>query len=166
MAPDGRSAPTIVLLTRALNSAYVELLTRKPHGNQLVEGGDLVVPTHVSCGRQGDAGVDVIYGVDDDFLDPLRSASIRAASADGRFSAIAAGKAHARHARNGVARRQGNLCIRPKNICTTWSGSDLKTSKRCEERRPGRRMSRPAEDFVSRRSGNRGLGMLTGRTAA
>src|SRR4028118_445718 len=76
LAPDGRSDPTIGLLTPGVyNSAYYEhAFLARQMGIELVEGRDLVVHDNVVFMRttKGLQRVDVIYRrVDDDFLDPL-----------------------------------------------------------------------------------------------
>ena len=76
LAPDGRSDPTIVLLTPGVyNSAYFEhAFLARQMGIELVEGRDLVVHDNIVYMRttKGLQRVDVIYRrVDDDFLDPL-----------------------------------------------------------------------------------------------
>ncbi len=75
MAPDGGSAPRVVLLTPGMyNSAYFEhSFLAQQMGIELVEGRDLVVCDGEVCMRttRGFERVDVIYRrIDDDFLDP------------------------------------------------------------------------------------------------
>jgi uncharacterized circularly permuted ATP-grasp superfamily protein len=96
LAPDGRSAPTIVLLTPGVfNSAYFEHAFLARHmGIELVEGRDLVVHDNIVYMRttKGLQRVDVIYRrVDDDFLDPLAFRVDSALGAAGLFSAYRAG---------------------------------------------------------------------------
>ena len=96
LAPEGRSSPTIVLLTPGVyNSAYFEhTYLARQMGIELVEGRDLVVHDNIvymrtTCGLQR---VDVIYRrVDDDFLDPLVFRSDSALGAAGLFNAYRAG---------------------------------------------------------------------------
>ena len=96
LAPDGRSDPTIVLLTPGVyNSAYYEhAYLARQMGIELVEGRDLVVHDNVVYMRTttGLQRVDVIYRrVDDDFLDPLAFRVDSALGAPGLFSAYRAG---------------------------------------------------------------------------
>jgi len=96
LAPDGRSDPTIVLLTPGVyNSAYYEhAYLARQMGIELVEGRDLVVHDNVVYMRttNGLQRVDVIYRrVDDDFLDPLAFRVDSALGAPGLFSAYRAG---------------------------------------------------------------------------
>lgn len=96
LAPDGRSNPTIVVLTPGVyNSAYFEhsYLARQM-GIQLVEGRDLVVHDNLIYIRttSGLQRVDVIYRrVDDDFLDPLAFRPDSALGAAGLFNAYRSG---------------------------------------------------------------------------
>ena len=96
LAPDGRSDPTIVLLTPGVyNSAYYEhAYLARQMGIELVEGRDLVVHDNVVYMRttKGLQRVDVIYRrVDDDFLDPLTFRVDSSLGAPGLFSAYRAG---------------------------------------------------------------------------
>ena len=96
LAPEGRSSPTIVLLSPGVyNSAYFEhAYLARQMGIELVEGRDLVVHDDLiymrtTCGLQR---VDVIYRrVDDDFLDPLAFRSDSSLGAAGLFNAYRAG---------------------------------------------------------------------------
>jgi uncharacterized circularly permuted ATP-grasp superfamily protein len=96
LAPEGRSNPTIVLLTPGVyNSAYFEhsYLARQM-GIQLVEGRDLLVHDNFVYVRttSGLQRVDVIYRrVDDDFLDPLAFRPDSALGAPGLLNAYRAG---------------------------------------------------------------------------
>jgi uncharacterized circularly permuted ATP-grasp superfamily protein len=96
LAPEGRSQPTIVLLTPGVyNSAYFEhsYLARQM-GIELVEGRDLVVHDNIVYMRttSGLQRIDVIYRrVDDDFLDPLTFRSDSALGSPGLFNAYRAG---------------------------------------------------------------------------
>lgn len=96
LTPDGRSNPTIVLLTPGVyNSAYFEhsYLARQM-GIELVEGRDLVVHDSVVYMRtiSGLQRVDVIYRrIDDDFLDPLTFRTDSSLGAAGIFNAYRAG---------------------------------------------------------------------------
>jgi uncharacterized circularly permuted ATP-grasp superfamily protein len=96
LAPEGRSDPTVVLLTPGVyNSAYFEhsYLARQM-GIELVEGRDLVVHDNVVYMRttSGLQRVDVIYRrVDDDFLDPLTFRSDSTLGSPGLFNAYRAG---------------------------------------------------------------------------
>ncbi len=96
LAPEGRSNPTIVLLTPGIyNSAYFEhsYLARQM-GIELVEGRDLVVHDNFVYMRttMGLQRVDVIYRrVDDDFLDPLAFRWDSALGSAGLFNAYRAG---------------------------------------------------------------------------
>ena len=96
MAPEGRSAPRIVLLTPGVyNSAYFEhAFLARQMGIELVEGRDLVVHDNLVYMRttSGLQRVDVIYRrVDDDFLDPLAFRGDSALGAAGLFNAYRAG---------------------------------------------------------------------------
>jgi uncharacterized circularly permuted ATP-grasp superfamily protein len=76
LAPPGRDAPMVVLLTPGLyNSAYFEhSFLAQQLGIELVEGRDLFVDDNIVYMKttKGPQRVDVIYRrVDDDFLDPL-----------------------------------------------------------------------------------------------
>jgi uncharacterized circularly permuted ATP-grasp superfamily protein len=96
LAPEGRSEPTVVLLTPgAYNSAYFEhtYLARRM-GIELVEGRDLVVHDNVVYMRTtfGLQRVDVIYRrIDDDYLDPLAFERGSELGAVGLFNAYRAG---------------------------------------------------------------------------
>lgn len=96
LAPDGRSNPTIVLLTPGVyNSAYFEhTYLARQMGIEMVEGRDLVVHDNMVYMRTtwGLQRIDVIYRrVDDDFLDPLVFRSDSALGAAGLFNAYRAG---------------------------------------------------------------------------
>ena len=96
LAPDGRSEPTVVLLTPGVyNSAYYEhAFLARQMGIELVEGRDLVVHDNIVYMRttKGLQRVDVIYRrVDDDFLDPLAFRANSALGSSGLFSAYRAG---------------------------------------------------------------------------
>lgn len=96
LAPEGRSSPTIVLLTPGVyNSAYFEhTYLARQMGIELVEGRDLVVHDNVVYMRTtaGLQRVDVIYRrVDDDFLDPLAFRPDSGLGAPGLFNAYRAG---------------------------------------------------------------------------
>jgi uncharacterized circularly permuted ATP-grasp superfamily protein len=96
LAPDGRSDPTIVLLTPGVyNSAYYEhAFLARQMGIELVEGRDLVVHDNIVYMRttNGLQRVDVVYRrVDDDFLDPLAFRVDSSLGAPGLFSAYRAG---------------------------------------------------------------------------
>jgi uncharacterized circularly permuted ATP-grasp superfamily protein len=96
LAPEGRSSPTIVLLTPGVyNSAYFEhTYLARQMGIELVEGRDLLVHDNIVYMRttSGLQRVDVIYRrVDDDFLDPLAFREDSALGAAGIFNAYRAG---------------------------------------------------------------------------
>jgi uncharacterized circularly permuted ATP-grasp superfamily protein len=96
LAPEGRSSPTIVLLTPGVyNSAYFEhTYLARQMGIELVEGRDLVVHDNLVYMRttSGLQRVDVIYRrVDDDFLDPLAFRPDSALGAAGLLNAYRAG---------------------------------------------------------------------------
>jgi uncharacterized circularly permuted ATP-grasp superfamily protein len=96
LAPEGRSSPTIVLLTPGVyNSAYFEhTYLARQMGIELVEGRDLVVHDNLVYMRttSGLQRVDVIYRrVDDDFLDPLGFRPDSALGAAGLLNAYRAG---------------------------------------------------------------------------
>ncbi len=96
LAPEGRSSPTIVLLTPGVyNSAYFEhTYLARQMGIELVEGRDLVLHDNFVYMRttSGLQRVDVIYRrVDDDFLDPLAFRPDSALGAAGLFNAYRCG---------------------------------------------------------------------------
>ena len=96
LAPEGRSSPTIVLLTPGVyNSAYFEhTYLARQMGIELVEGRDLVVHDNMVYMRttSGLQRVDVIYRrVDDDFLDPLAFRPDSSLGVAGLFNAYRAG---------------------------------------------------------------------------
>lgn len=96
LAPEGRSNPTIVLLTPGVyNSAYFEhTYLARQMGIELVEGRDLVVHDNFVYMRttSGLQRVDVIYRrVDDDFLDPLTFRPDSSLGTAGIFNAYRAG---------------------------------------------------------------------------
>jgi uncharacterized circularly permuted ATP-grasp superfamily protein len=96
LAPEGRSSPTIVLLTPGVyNSAYFEhAFLARQMGIELVEGRDLVLHDNLVYMRttSGLQRVDVIYRrVDDDFLDPMAFRSDSSLGAPGLFNAYRAG---------------------------------------------------------------------------
>ncbi len=96
LAPEGRSSPTIVLLTPGVyNSAYFEhTYLARQMGIELVEGRDLVVHDNLVYMRttSGLQRVDVIYRrVDDDFLDPLAFRGDSGLGSAGLFNAYRAG---------------------------------------------------------------------------
>jgi uncharacterized circularly permuted ATP-grasp superfamily protein len=109
LAPEGRSSPTIVLLTPGVyNSAYFEhTYLARQMGIELVEGRDLVVHDNFVYMRTtaGLQRVDVIYRrVDDDFLDPLAFRPDSSLGAAGLFNAYRAGNVVLANALgNGVA---------------------------------------------------------------
>ncbi len=96
LSPEGRSEPTIVLLTPgSYNSAYFEhAYLARQMGIELVEGRDLVTHDNIVYMRTtaGLKRVDVIYRrVDDDFIDPLAFRSDSGLGAAGLFNAYRAG---------------------------------------------------------------------------
>jgi uncharacterized circularly permuted ATP-grasp superfamily protein len=96
LVPEGRSNPTIVLLTPGVyNSAYFEhTYLARQMGIELVEGRDLIVHDNIVYMRttSGLQRVDVIYRrVDDDFLDPLAFRPDSSLGAAGIFNAYRAG---------------------------------------------------------------------------
>src|SRR5581483_1336012 len=96
LAPEGRTNPTIVLLTPGVyNSAYFEhTYLARQMGIEMVEGRDLVVHDNFVYMRttSGLQRVDVIYRrVDDDFLDPLTFRPDSSLGAAGIFNAYRAG---------------------------------------------------------------------------
>ncbi|MGJ5819263.1 circularly permuted type 2 ATP-grasp protein [Paludibaculum fermentans] len=96
LAPEGRTDPTIVLLTPGVfNSAYFEhsYLARQM-GIELVEGRDLLVHDNTVYMRTtaGLRRVDVIYRrIDDDFVDPLAFRQDSILGVAGLFNAFRAG---------------------------------------------------------------------------
>jgi uncharacterized circularly permuted ATP-grasp superfamily protein len=96
LAPEGRSDPTIVLLTPGVyNSAYFEhTFLARQMGIELVEGRDLIAHDNMVYMRttSGLQRIDVIYRrVDDDFLDPLAFRPDSSLGAAGIFNAYRAG---------------------------------------------------------------------------
>lgn len=96
MAPEGRSEPTVVLLTPgSYNSAYFEhAYLARQMGIELVEGQDLVVHDNVVYMRTtfGLRRVDVIYRrIDDDYLDPLVFGNGSSLGSPGLLNAYRAG---------------------------------------------------------------------------
>ena len=96
LAPEGRSEPTVVLLTPgSYNSAYFEhTYLARQMGIELVEGQDLVVHDNIVYMRTtfGLQRVDVIYRrIDDDYLDPLVFENGSSLGAAGLFNAYRAG---------------------------------------------------------------------------
>ena len=122
LAPDGRSEPTVVLLTPgAYNSAYFEhTYLARQMGIELVEGRDLVVHDNIVYMRTtfGLQRVDVIYRrIDDDYLDPLVFESGSALGAVGLFNAYRAGNiAFANALGTGVADDKAIYSYVPKII--------------------------------------------------
>ncbi len=96
LAPEGRSQPTVVLLTPGVyNSAYFEhAYLARQMGIELVEGRDLVVHDNIVYMRttSGLQRVDVIYRrIDDDFLDPLAFRGDSSLGSPGLFNAYHSG---------------------------------------------------------------------------
>lgn len=122
LAPDGRSEPTVVLLTPgAYNSAYFEhTYLARQMGIELVEGRDLLVHDNIVYMRTtfGLQRVDVIYRrIDDDYLDPLVFESGSALGAVGLFNAYRAGNiAFANALGTGVADDKAIYSYVPKII--------------------------------------------------
>ena len=122
LAPEGRSEPTVVLLTPgSYNSAYFEhTYLARQMGIELVEGRDLVVHDNVVYMRTtfGLQRVDVIYRrIDDDYLDPLVFESGSALGAVGLFNAYRAGNiAFANALGTGVADDKAIYAYVPKII--------------------------------------------------
>ncbi|GAC1438884.1 MAG: circularly permuted type 2 ATP-grasp protein [Terriglobales bacterium] len=122
LAPDGRSEPTVVLLTPgAYNSAYFEhTYLARQMGIELVEGRDLLVHDNIVYMRTtfGLQRVDVIYRrIDDDYLDPLVFESRSALGAVGLFNAYRAGNvAFANALGTGVADDKAIYSYVPKII--------------------------------------------------
>jgi uncharacterized circularly permuted ATP-grasp superfamily protein len=122
LAPEGRTEPTVVLLTPgSYNSAYFEhTYLARQMGIELVEGRDLLVHDNVVYMRTtfGLQRVDVIYRrIDDDFLDPLVFEAHSALGAVGLFSAYRAGNvAFANALGTGVADDKAIYAYVPKII--------------------------------------------------
>ncbi len=122
LAPEGRSEPTVVLLTPgAYNSAYFEhTYLARQMGIELVEGRDLVVHDNIVYMRTtfGLQRVDVIYRrIDDDYLDPLVFEHGSALGAVGLFNAYRAGNvAFANALGTGVADDKAIYAYVPKII--------------------------------------------------
>ena len=122
LAPEGRSEPTVVLLTPgAYNSAYFEhTYLARQMGIELVEGRDLLVHDNIVYMRTtfGLQRVDVIYRrIDDDYLDPLVFEGRSALGAVGLFNAYRAGNvAFANALGTGVADDKAIYAYVPKII--------------------------------------------------
>src|SRR4030081_1601760 len=122
LAPEGRSEPTVVLLTPgAYNSAYFEhTYLARQMGIELVEGRDLLVHDNIVYMRTtfGLQRVDVIYRrIDDDYLDPLVFESHSSLGAVGLFNAYRAGNvAFANALGTGVADDKAIYAFVPKMI--------------------------------------------------
>jgi uncharacterized circularly permuted ATP-grasp superfamily protein len=122
LAPEGRSEPTVVLLTPgSYNSAYFEhTYLARQMGIELVEGRDLVVHDNIVYMRTtfGLQRVDVIYRrIDDDYLDPLVFEHGSALGAVGLFNAYRAGNvAFANALGTGVADDKAIYAYVPKII--------------------------------------------------
>ncbi len=96
LAPQGRSEPTIALLTPGVyNSAYFEhAFLARQMGIELVEGRDLLVHENIVYMRTtaGLRRVDVIYRrIDDDFIDPIAFRADSSLGVPGIFNAYRAG---------------------------------------------------------------------------
>jgi len=122
LAPEGRTEPTVVLLTPgSYNSAYFEhTYLARQMGIELVEGRDLLVHDNVVYMRTtfGLQRVDVIYRrIDDDYLDPLVFEARSALGAVGLFNAYRAGNvAFANALGTGVADDKAIYAYVPKII--------------------------------------------------
>jgi uncharacterized circularly permuted ATP-grasp superfamily protein len=122
LAPEGRTEPTVVLLTPgSYNSAYFEhTYLARQMGIELVEGRDLLVHDNVVYMRTtfGLQRVDVIYRrIDDDYLDPLVFEGHSALGAVGLFNAYRAGNvAFANAMGTGVADDKAIYAFVPKII--------------------------------------------------
>jgi uncharacterized circularly permuted ATP-grasp superfamily protein len=122
LAPEGRTEPTVVLLTPgSYNSAYFEhTYLARQMGIELVEGRDLLVHDNVVYMRTtfGLQRVDVIYRrIDDDYLDPLVFEAHSALGAVGLFNAYRAGNvAFANALGTGVADDKAIYAYVPKII--------------------------------------------------
>ena len=122
LAPEGRTEPTVVLLTPgSYNSAYFEhTYLARQMGIELVEGRDLLVHDNVVYMRTtfGLQRVDVIYRrIDDDYLDPLVFEAHSALGAVGLFNAYRAGNvAFANAMGTGVADDKAIYAYVPKII--------------------------------------------------
>jgi uncharacterized circularly permuted ATP-grasp superfamily protein len=108
-APDGRSDPTVVVLTPGVfNAAYFEhALLAREMGVELVEGRDLVCVGNEVAMRTtaGEQRVDVIYRrIDDEFLDPVHFRAGSVIGCAGLLNAARAGQVTIANAvGNGVA---------------------------------------------------------------
>jgi uncharacterized circularly permuted ATP-grasp superfamily protein len=122
LAPEGRTEPTVVLLTPgSYNSAYFEhTYLARQMGIELVEGRDLLVHDNIVYMRTtfGLQRVDVIYRrIDDDYLDPLVFEGGSALGAVGLFNAYRAGNvAFANALGTGVADDKAIYAYVPKII--------------------------------------------------
>ena len=117
LAPEGRSEPTVVLLTPGVyNSAYFEhTYLARQMGIELVEGRDLVVHDNIVYMRTtfGLQRVDVIYRrIDDDFSIRWRFDADSIAGRGGTVQRVSRGKCRAgQRARHRRRRRQGDLRV-------------------------------------------------------
>ncbi len=122
LAPEGRTEPTVVLLTPgSYNSAYFEhTYLARQMGIELVEGRDLLVHDNIVYMRTtfGLQRVDVIYRrIDDDYLDPLVFEGHSSLGAVGLFNAYRAGNvAFANALGTGVADDKAIYAYVPKII--------------------------------------------------
>ena len=164
LAPDGRTDPTVVLLTPGVyNSAYYEhAFLARQMGIELVEGRDLVVHDNVVYMRttHGLKRVDVIYRrVDDDFLDPLAFRVDSSLGVAGAVQRLSRRQRHARQrARHRRRRRQGDLRLRAAASSSTTSAKirSSTTSRPADDRRhAARHVLDRSRSSSSRRSANR-----------
>ena len=123
IAPDGRSEPTVVLLTPGVyNSAYFEhSFLARSMGIEIVEGRDLVAQDGKVFMRttKGLKPVDVIYRrINDDFLDPQRFSERLGPGRAGSGRSVSGWKRQPRQLhRHRHRRRQGRFTIScPKMI--------------------------------------------------
>jgi uncharacterized circularly permuted ATP-grasp superfamily protein len=172
LAPEGRSDPTVVLLTPgAYNSAYFEhTYLARQMGIELVEGRDLVVHDNVVYMRTtfGLQRVDVVYRrIDDDYLDPLVFESGSSLGAEGLFNAYRAGNvAFANALGTGVADDKAVYAYVPK-IIRYYLGQDpiLENVETLLMSDPGQRdhVCQRLDEYVVKAVGESGgYGMLIG----
>src|ERR1700693_605763 len=172
LAPEGRTEPTVVLLTPgSYNSAYFEhTYLARQMGIELVEGRDLVVHDNIVYMRTtfGLRRVDVIYRrIDDDYLDPLVFENGSALGAAGLFNAYRAGNvAFANALGTGVADDKAIYAFVPK-IIRYYLDQDpiLKGVETFLMSDPGQRdyVCQRLEEYVVKEGGGRGgYGMLIG----
>ena len=122
IAPEGRTDPTVVVLTPGVGNAafYEHMFLAQELGAELVEGRDLVVRGDVAYMKttEGLRRIDVVYRrIDDDYLDPLAFRADSVLGVPGLVSAHRAGNvALANVPGTGVADDKSNYALVPDMI--------------------------------------------------